>query len=135
MVFLMDTNAFSDFMGYPPRAYEKLATVSSGDRVCVCPIVIGEILFGLLRMPPGKKRDGLERNAKGLFTRIPYEPFSSDVAEHYARIKRDLELKGLPLADNDLWIAACAIDLSAVLVTHDQAFKHVNGLTIEEWTI
>ena len=38
------------------------------------------------------------------------------------------------MSDNDLWIAAAALVLGAVLVTNDQGFKHVPGLTVEDWT-
>jgi tRNA(fMet)-specific endonuclease VapC len=34
----------------------------------------------------------------------------------------------------DMLIAAQALAINAVLVTNDRAFRHVPGLTIEDWT-
>jgi tRNA(fMet)-specific endonuclease VapC len=45
-----------------------------------------------------------------------------------------LDKQGLVLGDNDLWIAATALNLGAVLVTRDRDFRHVPGLTVEDWT-
>jgi predicted nucleic acid-binding protein len=44
-------------------------------------------------------------------------------------------MHGFNLSDNDLWIAATALSLGAVLVSNDQAFSHVPGLTVEDWTV
>ncbi|MBM4080516.1 MAG: type II toxin-antitoxin system VapC family toxin, partial [Planctomycetes bacterium] len=53
----------------------------------------------------------------------------------YGRIKRDCERKGVPLDENDLWIAATAMTLHAVLVTSDSDYGRVDGLTTEDWTV
>ena len=45
------------------------------------------------------------------------------------------ELKGLPLDSNDLWIAATAMLLDAVLVTRDADFHQVDRLRTEDWTV
>ena len=53
----------------------------------------------------------------------------------YARVKRQRERVGLPMDENDLWIAATALALGAVLVSRDADFKNVTGLTVEDWTV
>jgi predicted nucleic acid-binding protein len=35
----------------------------------------------------------------------------------------------------DTLIAAQALAIGATLVTNDQAFRHVPGLTVEDWTL
>jgi tRNA(fMet)-specific endonuclease VapC len=55
-------------------------------------------------------------------------------ARHYADIKVERERAGPRLDENDLWIAATARALGAVLVTRDRDFQGVHGLPIENWT-
>jgi len=38
------------------------------------------------------------------------------------------------LDENDLWIAATARALGAIVVTTDSDFQRVSGLQIEDWT-
>jgi tRNA(fMet)-specific endonuclease VapC len=54
--------------------------------------------------------------------------------DHYGRMKREVEKRGLMLNENDLWIAATALALDAVLITRDSDFQRVPGLLMEDWT-
>ena len=134
MVFLIDTNVFSDLMEEQPTVIAKLAAITPEDRICICAIVRGEILYGISRLPAGKRRETLQSRADGLFGSIVCQPISDRVADRYAMIKREMESKGTSMAENDLWIAATAFDLGASLVTRDLAFQHVAGLVIQDWT-
>jgi predicted nuclease of predicted toxin-antitoxin system len=49
-------------------------------------------------------------------------------------IKWDAERQGTPLDENDLWIAATARALEAIVVTIDSDFQRVSGLQTEDWT-
>jgi tRNA(fMet)-specific endonuclease VapC len=56
------------------------------------------------------------------------------VDHEYARIRADLEKRGLPIGPNDLLIAAHARLLGLVLVTDDtEEFARVPGLQVENW--
>ena len=60
---------------------------------------------------------------------------TEEVAEHYARIRADLEVRGAVIGGNDLWIAATALAHGATLVTNNTAeFSRVPGLLLEDWT-
>jgi predicted nucleic acid-binding protein len=39
------------------------------------------------------------------------------------------------LDENDLWIAATALALDAVLVTRDSDFQQIEGLSVNDWTV
>jgi tRNA(fMet)-specific endonuclease VapC len=134
LLFLIDTNVFSDLMEDSPRVTAKLAAVASGDRVCTSAIVRGEILYGIVRLSPGKKRDSLQIRADGLFGFISCQPISEGVADRYALIKREMASRGASLAENDLWIAATASNLGATLVTRDRAFRRIPDLAIDDWS-
>ena len=63
MGYLLDTNAFGDLMREHPKLTAWAATVTAADRMLICPIVHGEVLYGIHRLPVGKKRHALETRA------------------------------------------------------------------------
>jgi predicted nucleic acid-binding protein len=131
---LRDTNAFSDLMQGNPKMQERLAALSESQPVVICPIVRGEILYGLGRLPKGKRRNELEANATAVFAIVPCEPIPETAGDYYAEVRLNREQKGLALNENDCWIAATALALGAVLVTRDTDFAQIDGLQIEDWT-
>ena len=132
--FLLDTTTFSFLMERRREVVAHLESLEPGDRVGICTIVRGEILYGLERMPPGRRRRENERAAAELFDVLACEDLSEGVADVYARIKYEAERDGTQLAENDLWIAATALAVGATVVSSDTDFGRVRGLEIEEWT-
>ena len=133
-LYLLDTNAFSALMDEHPRMLARAALLGGMDRAAICTIVRGEIRYGLERMPHGRRRREFERKAAGLFLTTPCEDVPEAAGDVYARIKLDTERRGVPLDENDLWIAATALALGATLVSSDTDFRRVSGLTVEDWT-
>ena len=72
--------------------------------------------------------------ATKLFASLPCEAIPEETGDHYARLKREAEKQGTPLDENDLWIAATAMALDAILVTADSDFQRIVGLRLEDWT-
>jgi tRNA(fMet)-specific endonuclease VapC len=65
-----------------------------------------------------------------------FESYSFDdhCAEVYARIRADLEQRGLPIGPNDLLIAATAIAHEATVVTaNTREFARIDSLRWEDW--
>lgn len=54
-------------------------------------------------------------------------------AHLYGRIKADLARKGKPIPQNDIWIAAIALEHDLPLATRDPHFSLVSGLTTLRW--
>ncbi len=100
----------------------------------VCPIVRGEIGYGIERLPTGRRRERLERRTLHLFGMLTCEPILESAAGHYAEIKAACESKGLSLDENDLWIAATALSLGATVVSRDSDFQRVDRLNVVDWT-
>jgi predicted nucleic acid-binding protein len=129
MIFLLDSNAFSDLMRKDPRVEAHLSGLDPNDEVVICSVVRGEILYGLERLPQGRRRTGLTKQAAPLFASIVCEPVPEAAADAYANIKHARERHGLRLDENDLWIAATALAFGATLVTRDSDFRSVEGLS------
>ena len=54
-------------------------------------------------------------------------------AEMYAKAAVALEAKGLVIPENDLWIAAVALECEMPLATRDAPFSRVDGLMVIHW--
>ncbi len=131
-IFLLDTNAVSDVMADHPRLKAKVA--SQPGQLVTSVIVRGEILYGLERLPPGKRRANLKIKADLVLAALPCEPVTEPTANRYAVIRRAVENMGLALDDNDLWITATVLTKGGVLVSRDKDFRQVPRLQVEDWT-
>jgi predicted nucleic acid-binding protein len=52
-------------------------------------------------------------------------PVTEGIASVYARIFRVLKANGTPIPQNDMWIAACAVDAGATLLSSDAHFASI----------
>ncbi len=118
-----------------PKVDAHLASASSTERVIICSVVRGEIRYGIERLPQGRRRQELEAKATKLFAILPCEPVPEAAGDHYAMVKLARQRKGLALDENDLWIAATALTLGAVLISRDSDFQQIDELTVEDWTV
>ena len=100
---LLDTNAVSDLMRDLAPIKARIAKYT--DPVVTRVVVVGEIRYGLDRLPAGKKRTDLEARAQHILASLRIEPHTEQIAYAYGRLKATLESQGLNLDDNDLWIA------------------------------
>jgi predicted nucleic acid-binding protein len=116
-------------------ALARLASLATEDRVIICTITRGEIRYGILRLPQGRRRDNLDAEATHLFSQMTCIPLPEIAADFYATAKTTAQRAGMPLDENDLWIAATALSLGAVLVTMDSDFQRLGGLMVEDWTV
>jgi len=54
-------------------------------------------------------------------------------ADIYGRIKHELRAKDYTMPDNELWIAATAIQCGLTLAARDIHFDWIAGLNVEQW--
>jgi predicted nucleic acid-binding protein len=130
VTYLLDTNAISDLMRAVPRIENWMAGLDDGDRVVTCTIVRGEILFGIARLPPGRRRTELEETGSQFLAIVRCEPVPERAADFYASVKLARRQRGLTLDENDLWVAATALALGATLVSRDSDFGNIDGLAV-----
>jgi tRNA(fMet)-specific endonuclease VapC len=130
--YLLDTNALSDLMADHPKVRLKVANQSGQLGTSV--IARGEIYYGIERLTPGQRRSNLKLKADAVLAVLPHEPITQAVADKYAFIRRETELRGVTLDDNDLWLGATAVVVGAAVVTRDKDFAFIPGLKVEDWT-
>jgi predicted nucleic acid-binding protein len=135
MTYLLDTSSFSDLMRENPAVVRRLSSLSAQDTVLLCPIVRGEIAYGLKRLPEGQRRSVLEAKAEKLFGAFLCHEVTAAAAERYAQLKVVRQKKGLSLDENDLWIAAVALSLGATLITRDGDFREIDDLPVQNWAV
>jgi tRNA(fMet)-specific endonuclease VapC len=57
----------------------------------------------------------------------------TETARHYGEIKYALHIQGRTLPENDIWIAAIAMQHELILVTRNPNFDEIDGLNIARW--
>lgn len=92
-----------------------------------------KILYGIRKLPTSRRRDELSGQAAPLFDALPCMAVPEWAAEHCADVKIARERVGLALDENDLWMAATALAIGAVLVTRDRDFQRIGGLIVQNW--
>jgi tRNA(fMet)-specific endonuclease VapC len=104
--------------------------VSQAARIYVPSIAVGELYYGAEKS--GRVSENLQRVDE--FVRL-YSVLScdSETARTYGHLRQQLRLKGRPIPDNDLWIAAVALQYRYTLVTRDAHFDNVDGLKLQRW--
>lgn len=122
----LDTNAYSDLK----RGSRWVEEVATATEVQMCATVLGEIRFGFAHA----KRQA--RNLAELedFLRDPIvtQAQTSDrTAVHYADLKRYLRIKGTPIPENDVWIAASCVERGSVLLTSDRHFERLPQVRVQ----
>lgn len=89
-MILLDTNVLSEFMRSEPDP-RVLAWVDAqpANQLVICSITVAEILYGIARMPDGKRKQGLLDMASAMFDEDfagNLLPFDAGAAVHYAEI-------------------------------------------------
>jgi len=107
-----------------------MVRLDPGDSVVTCTIVRGEILFGISRLPEGRRRAELEQAGHQFLAAFRCEPVPERAGDIYAAIKLARQQRGLALDENDLCVAATALALGATLVTRDSDFAEPDGLSV-----
>ena len=99
------------------------------DRLAVSVITIGELRAGVLAAADLETRD---RRLGTLAAALSLEPIQVDeaVAAAWARLRVQLRDQGRRMPVNDSWIAATAIALGVPVVSQDDDYEAVPGLTV-----
>lgn len=125
--YLLDTNIVIRMFSGEPTIQEKMQYETT---VFLASPVIGELYYGAQKSD--KVTENLHRINMFVEEHI-FLPCDLETAQWYGIIKNQLQRKGRPIPDNDIWIAAIAMQHGLVLVTRDAHFDEVEALKIERW--
>ena len=123
----IDTNRLTDLLQGDARLAERLGVC---DEVWVPLVVLGEIKAGFHGGTQRHRNEALLQRFLAKATVSVLLP-GRETAEHYARIFVQLKRAGTPVPDNDLWIAALALEHDLTLITRDRHFERISQLPRE----
>jgi tRNA(fMet)-specific endonuclease VapC len=133
---LLDTNVISKIIRGQEKPYRAhfVKSMSQGNIHCTSAIVKFELEYGALKAPHPE----MTRNKQlALLARLAaiYDVTIQD-ADLAGNIRLNLERRGLPIGEYDVFIAAQAIRTNSILVTNNRKhFDRVNGLHVIDWSI
>lgn len=133
-MYLPDTNVFSEYFKAIPNqnVLNKLKQYEYQTNLAV--IVWQELLFGVLRMPEGKRKQRFLTFLNDKIARLPLFIYDKDVGDINAKIRSDCEKKGKTLAYSDSQIASIVLANDLTVVTRNISdFIAIDGLKVVDW--
>ena len=123
MKLVLDTNIYCDYAEGVPETVDMIATRS--EYIYIPSIVVGELTYGFMK---GKRQQFNERKLRQIVSRLGIEiiDVTAEVARKYAIIYLALIRKGAKIPINDVWIAACCMEVGGTLLTRDKHFEYVD---------
>ena len=123
----IDTNVAIEFLN---DAAGASARVGSGVRVAIPIFALGELFAG------AKQSQRVSQNwarVEDLARRVRVLGSDLETARQFGLIRADLKIKGTMIPEDDMWIAAVALQHRLPLLTRDKHFHVVDGLQIVSW--
>ncbi|MBK8493210.1 MAG: type II toxin-antitoxin system VapC family toxin [Saprospirales bacterium] len=125
--YLLDSNIVIAIFNDDQSVIDK---VNQDPEIYVPSIGVGELYYGAFNS--SKKQTNIDRIDQ-LRTEVTVLACDDYTAKFYGQIKKGLKDKGTPIPENDIWIAAIAMQYGLTLVTRDSHFDNVDGLSVEKW--
>jgi tRNA(fMet)-specific endonuclease VapC len=132
LTYVLDTNIISYIIKNRDFSLiDKFEEMSKEHVIAVSSITVSELFYGVMK----KNSKKLEVAVNEFLLPLQRLSFDENAAYQYAIIRTQLESQGNIIGSNDLFIAAHAKSLGAVLVTNNtREFQRIADLKIEDWT-
>lgn len=90
-------------------------------------IVYGELYYGFRH---GKRFEENMKHLEKFISQFNVDiiDITADVAKKFGDIYASLRKKGKPIPTNDIWIAACCMEVGGTLITVDEHFRAVEQI-------
>jgi len=125
--YILDTNIIIALFANEASVNDNLA---QAEEVFVSSIAIGELYFGARKS--GRATENLFRIDEFAANSVVLG-CDTETARRYGEIKNALRIKGCPLPENDIWIAAIAFQYDLILITRDIHFNEIDNLKMMRW--
>jgi predicted nucleic acid-binding protein len=128
--YLVDANVLSEATrpSPVPAVIEWLRRHESA--LAVDPIILGEIRFGVLSLPAGKRRARLERWFEGVEKRVRCLVWDAGCGRRWAELLASLRKKGASMPIKDSLIATTALVHGLTVVTRNRSDFAKTGVDI-----
>lgn len=124
---VLDTSVVIAALRGVPEVEAKLDQV---ERLWLPVIALGELELGVeLASNAAAQRAAVD----AFLSAVAVLTLTNQTARHYARLRGALSRSGTPIPENDLWIAALAVERGWPLATRDAHFASVPGLSVQDW--
>jgi len=107
-----------------------LEHLKAADELFVPAVVLGELRYGARKSRQAQVNLDRINDFEAVASVLPV---SAATAERYGIIKAALRAKGRPFPENDIWIAAVAVQHGLPVASRDEHFREVNGLELARW--
>jgi len=104
--------------------------LAAAEQVYVPATVMGELYHGA---EVSNRREAQMAEAEEFASGSNLLPCDLETARHYGAIKGTLQVRGRPIPDNDIWIAALAQQHDLTVATKDAHFREVDALPLLSW--
>lgn len=125
--FLLDTNILIALFAQEANVLQQLQQAIYIVLPC---IALGELPYGARKS--GRVAANVQR-IDDLAAQNHILNCDAETAQQYGLIRESLRAKGKPLPENDIWIAALALQHDLVLVTRDAHFNEIRDLNVVAW--
>ncbi|KRW59231.1 type II toxin-antitoxin system VapC family toxin [Pseudomonas sp. TTU2014-080ASC] len=137
-MILLDTNVLSELMrAKPESAVLDWINAQPVSELFISSISVAEVLYGIARMPEGKRKQGFFNMAKLMFDQDfagRIVSFDADAAVYYASLAADSEAKGKVVGMADGQIAAIAALHDARVCTRNvRHFDYLGVQVMNPW--
>lgn len=132
--YLLDTNVLAEIARpHPdPAVLERLADTE--DVSAIAAATWHDLVFGVERVPAGRRRDAMAALLVTLSARYPVVPYDRAAAEWHARERARLQFMGRTPPFVDGQIAATAVTRALRLITRNVAgFAGFGEIQVESW--
>lgn len=129
---MLDTNMASYLLkGKSSATRDRMQSLRPGEAACISAVTEAEMLYGIAKSGIGEQRMKMLR---WFLVLVQVHPWGREEAAVYGRLRAKQEAMGKTLGPFDMQIAAHAVCLGAILVSHDKAFRQVPDLAeLQDW--
>jgi predicted nucleic acid-binding protein len=129
-MFLVDANVLSEATRSEPDSGVLEWLTRHEREIAVDPVILGEIRFGILLLPTGKRRSRLERWFQNGVERIHCLAWDAATGLRWAGLLAELRARGRSMPIKDSLIAATALVHGLAVVTRNRRDFEKAGVEI-----
>lgn len=136
-MIVVDTNVVAELMRPEPNdVVRRWSLALESDESYTTAITLAEILYGIERLPTGRRKDLLRDTAADVFATFGDRvlPFDASAAAHYPMIVEGRDRLGRPIDGFDAQIASiCRVGRAALATRNVEDFEHTGIEVIDPW--